>query len=162
VVDPNLGPTPTPYRVSVRQNCDLIRGTEYRSDLERQWFEAHCLEPTPEPTEAAPTATPHSTDGGNQPPPPPPPTQAPPPPPTEDVFTSNDAIAAAASWMSTGTGAVYAVDQGSCNAVSTGGHWVVTCSVSLLGCHTAACAESLSACVYADADSVRVVPTTQC
>jgi hypothetical protein len=100
----------------VRRNCDLIRGTEYRSDAEREWFEEHCLEPTPEPTEAAATATPGS--GGGE------------------------------------------VDQGTCNAVSSGNHWVVTCSVRLVGCHTAACAESLSACVYAD--PVRVVPTTQC
>ena len=155
-VDPNAGPTPTPFRVSVRRNCDLIRGTEYRSEAERKWFEEHCIEPTPEPTEPGPTATPRSSGGNPQPPPPPPP----PAPSPDDGFTAGDAIAAASSWMATQAGASYEVIEGSCSAVWISDHWVVSCTVALEGCSTAVCRETLSACAF-DAP-VRVVPTAQC
>jgi hypothetical protein len=33
-------PTPTPLRD--RTTCEEIRGTEYRSDSEREWFQRNC------------------------------------------------------------------------------------------------------------------------
>jgi hypothetical protein len=33
-----ITPTPLPDRTS----CDQIRGTEYRSETERQWFQRNC------------------------------------------------------------------------------------------------------------------------
>jgi hypothetical protein len=34
--------SPTPARLADRTNCNDIRGTDYRSDTERQWFLANC------------------------------------------------------------------------------------------------------------------------
>jgi hypothetical protein len=34
--------TPAPTRPPDRRNCAEIRGTEYRSDTERAWFQANC------------------------------------------------------------------------------------------------------------------------
>jgi hypothetical protein len=31
-----------PTRLADRNNCDAIRGTDYRSESERQWFLANC------------------------------------------------------------------------------------------------------------------------
>jgi hypothetical protein len=32
----------TPARLADRTSCDAIRGTDYRSEAERQWFLANC------------------------------------------------------------------------------------------------------------------------
>jgi len=40
VTAPRITPTPTP--TLNRQNCDQIRGTDYRSEEERLWFQANC------------------------------------------------------------------------------------------------------------------------
>jgi hypothetical protein len=34
--------SPTPGKLADRTNCAEIRGTDYRSDTERQWFLANC------------------------------------------------------------------------------------------------------------------------
>jgi hypothetical protein len=34
--------TPQPTRMPDRMNCEQIRGTDYRSEAERQWFIANC------------------------------------------------------------------------------------------------------------------------
>lgn len=35
-------PTATPARLADRRDCNAIRGTDYRSESERQWFLANC------------------------------------------------------------------------------------------------------------------------
>jgi hypothetical protein len=37
-----LAASPTATRPADRTDCNQIRGTEYRSEAERQWFLAHC------------------------------------------------------------------------------------------------------------------------
>lgn len=39
---PAVSATATPSRSADRNNCDAIRGTDYRSDTERQWFLTNC------------------------------------------------------------------------------------------------------------------------
>lgn len=34
--------TPTPSKLADRTSCDAIRGSDYRSDTERQWFKTNC------------------------------------------------------------------------------------------------------------------------
>lgn len=71
---------PTPSPLTDRTDCDEVRGTDYRSPTEREWFLANCLtsEPVPEPP-----AVPQQVDAVPPPPaqqPPPSPAQQPPPP----------------------------------------------------------------------------------
>jgi hypothetical protein len=40
IVQPTAAPTAT--RLADRTNCDDIRGTDYRSNAEREWFRANC------------------------------------------------------------------------------------------------------------------------
>ena len=43
-------PSPVPTRLSDRTDCASIRGSDYRSETERQWFAANCAAaPTPAP-----------------------------------------------------------------------------------------------------------------
>jgi hypothetical protein len=35
-------PVPTAVRLPDRTSCDEIRGTDYRSEAERQWFRSNC------------------------------------------------------------------------------------------------------------------------
>jgi hypothetical protein len=46
----------TPAPATARSSCDEIRGTDYRSDIERLWFAQNC-QPAPPPT-ATPTPLP--------------------------------------------------------------------------------------------------------
>jgi hypothetical protein len=39
---PAVVATPTPNRAADRTSCDAIRGTDYRSESERQWFLTNC------------------------------------------------------------------------------------------------------------------------
>ena len=155
----NGGPTSTPFLVTVRRNCDLIKGSDYRSDAERQWYQENCTESTPTPR-ATPTPTERRSNpppGGGGPPPPPPP---PAPTPSPDTLTADEAILLAANWMVNQAGPAYYVIDGSCSSVSNGSHFVVSCSLALQGCQTAVCAETHSACVYDN--PARVVPASQC
>lgn len=54
------GPTQTP--LPDRATCAEIRGTEYRSGAEREFYLANCL-PTPEPTPDVPVAAPPAVPG---------------------------------------------------------------------------------------------------
>ena len=72
---------PAPTKLPDRNDCDAVRGTDYRSPTEREWFLANCL--TSEPVRALPAA-PQQVDAVPPPPalqPPPPLVQQPPPPP---------------------------------------------------------------------------------
>jgi hypothetical protein len=40
--EPANQPAPTATRIPDRTNCDDIRGTDYRSDTEREWFLRNC------------------------------------------------------------------------------------------------------------------------
>lgn len=158
------GPSPTPegraQRPSgIRQNCDQIRATTYQGPAEREWFLANCLSAQVSgPGEPAP---PGPVQSGPPEPPPPEPTNPPPPPsPAPTGFTAGDAIALAVPWMTNDAGAAYVVDLGSCSAAWLAPRWVVSCSVTLQGCQTAVCRQTLSVCVFAD--TRRVVPTDQC
>jgi hypothetical protein len=39
---PSTAPSPTPTILPDRTSCDAIRGTDYRSEAERRWFQANC------------------------------------------------------------------------------------------------------------------------
>lgn len=154
-------PTPTAIVIGVptlptalptdRASCDAIRGTNYKSAAERQFFELNCVTPT-----AQPTRSPGNGHGGPPTQPPPPPTQ----PPPSGGFTAGDAIDLAVYWITHNAAAAYTTDAGSCNAVQTGSHWVVTCNASVVGCQGSACQTTLSVCVFPDPLAVR--PADQC
>jgi hypothetical protein len=46
---PTTTPTPTSTPLRDRENCDEVRGTEYRSSKERYWFQVSCVTPTVPP-----------------------------------------------------------------------------------------------------------------
>lgn len=120
-----------------RTDCDSIRGTNYRSDAERQYYISRCVTVV-QPVPSVPPAVE--------------PTE--PPPPTE--FAASDAISAASDWITHRAGTGYATDPGSCNAVQIGGHWVVTCQASLVGCVGGPeCQTNVSVCVFVDPVVVR-------
>ena len=59
------GATPTPpepAQLPDRDDCESIRGTDYRSPSEREWYLANC-QPTPEPTSAVPAPNPPAIPG---------------------------------------------------------------------------------------------------
>lgn len=146
-------PEPTEEDTEDRTDCDEIRGTPYRSNEERQWFEKNCgaqvnNPPPGQPTTRAPAAA--------VPPINPPPPTVPPPP---QGMTVGEAIILGIAWMENSAGKSYDVDSGSCSGVHIGDHWVVSCSARLSGCTTAACATELQACVFADR---RVVAASSC
>jgi hypothetical protein len=134
---PTAGPTD-------RADCNAIRGTDYTSESERQFFAQNCVTPT--------------GGQGSQPtqPPRPQPTQ----PPPSGGFTAGDAINVTVYWMTHNASQAYTTNAGSCNAVQTGSHWVVTCNANLAGCQGSVCATTVSACVFSDPLEVR--PSDQC
>lgn len=171
---PTTGPAPTatPIDVAVaslptrsaanRENCDEIRGSEYLSDEERDWFLANCESEddggttvVSRPPGSGPAQPPQ---GGSSPPPPPPPPPTQPPP--TGGLSSSEAISLAIGWMTYDAPEAYVVDGGSCSAVQIGDHWVVTCQATIAGCQGSVCAATLSVCVFDDPR--RVVPTDQC
>ncbi len=44
-----------------RHDCNEIRGTQYRSDAERDFFQANCIAPPPTEAPATPTSAPATT-----------------------------------------------------------------------------------------------------
>ncbi len=143
-------PTPPTAAPTDRTTCDAIRGTDYRSDSERQFFEQNCLTPVDQPP---------SPDGGG--PPAGPPSEPPPPQPTEGplVVDAGNAAEFATYWIEHNAPQAY-IDVGQCNALQAGGHWVVTCNANLAGCQGSVCATTISVCVFADPLQVR--PSDQC
>jgi hypothetical protein len=60
--NPTAVPTPTETPLPDRSDCEEIRGTDYRSPTEREFFLANCLNVEPSPT-VDPTELP-ALDGG--------------------------------------------------------------------------------------------------
>lgn len=62
---------PTVASLADRYDCEEVRGTDYRSLAEREWFLATCVTPTPspEPIAAAAALTPTGSDPASTPPP---------------------------------------------------------------------------------------------
>lgn len=54
--DTPVPPTATPPPLTNRRNCGTIRGTEYLSPQERQWFLDNCITPEPQPPLQQPPA----------------------------------------------------------------------------------------------------------
>jgi hypothetical protein len=140
--------TPTPAPTD-RTTCDAIRGTDYRSDSERQFFEQNCLTPVDQPSDPGqgpgPTAVPPTV----------------PPEPTEGplVVDAGNAAEFATYWIEHNAPQAY-TDVGQCNVVQAGSHWVVTCHANLAGCQGSVCATTVSVCVFSDPLQVR--PADQC
>jgi len=133
-------PAPATAQPAYRQDCAAIRGTEYQSEAERAFFQQNCLEPATnagQPTAAPPAATP--VPGGSD---------------------ASTAIGLAVDWIVHHASPSYATDAGSCNAVQTSGHWVVTCNARLSGCQGFVCEAFVSVCVLSDLTGVR--PSDQC
>jgi lipoprotein-anchoring transpeptidase ErfK/SrfK len=55
-------PAPTQTPLPDRTDCNEVRGTQYRSGSEREWYLANCL-PTPTPTPAVPAPNPPAIPG---------------------------------------------------------------------------------------------------
>lgn len=136
-----------------RTSCDAIRGTAYRSNEERAWYEKNCSASVNGPPSIPPGSS-SNTPGPIQPTAPPQPTSPP------AGLSAGGAIGVAASWIRTSAPKAYTVDAGSCSAVHLGDHWIVSCTARLAGCQTAACGREMQVCVY-DADR-RVVPAASC
>ncbi len=133
-----VAPTPTP-RPPNRKDCDEIRGTNYQSDAEREWYVDNCEEPT-----ETPTNTPRQP---SQPPSQPPsvPTNT---PVSQPSITAAQAKSLAVSWISSSP--VFSeliVTPGLCSASGSGGGWTVTCTGSTPGCDGAACNITVRVCV---------------
>ena len=148
-----------PTAVANRESCQEIRGTAYLSVSERSWYVANCGE-TEVSLQSQPVAAPTS-----EPPvlPLASPTSEPPRPPlilVEPDSFSADAIASAASWISTQAEAGYEVDRASCTASDLGYAWLVSCRVHVSGCESATCDAWLSACVT-EPDGA-ILPTKLC
>ena len=155
-------PTPTAIVIGVptlptalpadRTACDEIQGTSYNSDTERAFYERNCLV-TPEP----PSGGGDDGGGGDEEP------TEPPPEPTDEgppVVDSGYAIDLAVYWIEHSAPQAYTVDSTTCNALQTGGHWVVTCPASLVGCQGSVCVDNVSVCVFPEPLAVR--PADQC
>lgn len=139
-------PTPLPARPTDRTDCDAIRGTNYNSEAERAFFQQNCVAPTEEPANVE--------DGQGfavNTPPPPPPTE----PSGSGGLSAGDAIDLAVSWITHDAPERYTADPGSCSSRQTAGHWLVTCTASLVGCQGAVCRTTLSVCVFAEPVEVR-------
>ena len=133
-----------------RMDCDEIRGTAYRSNEERAWYEKNCTASVNAPTARPPGSI------GNTPVPQP---TAPQPTAPPAGLTTGEAIGIGAQWLRTSAAKAYNVDSGSCSAVHIGDHWIVSCTGRLAGCQSASCERDLQVCVYADR---RVVPASNC
>jgi hypothetical protein len=134
-----LAPTRT-LKPPNREDCDEIRGTNYQSDDERDWYTDNCDEP--EPTD---TATPIQGPPGN--PPPVNPTDTPAPQPS---ISASQARSLAASWIrSSPAFGELNVSAGSCIASASGDGWRVSCTGDTTGCGAAACDIKISVCVSA-------------
>jgi hypothetical protein len=146
IPEPTEEAEPTDQPTQNRRNCDVIRGTPYRSQEERDWFAQNC--------------SPNSGPVGGVPTQPPAPTLPPQPPPPPDEFTASEAIALAVNWISTSAPKAYAVNSGACSAVQIGDHFVVTCQARLAGCQSTACDRTVEVCVFEA--SLAVVPAKNC
>ena len=133
-----------------RTECDSIRGTNYRSEAERQYYIAQCVTLEPEQSSrSGSSSSPTEVQPAPSVPPAVEPTESPPAP-----FGASDAIVAASNWIS--NQGSYTTESASCNAVQIGSHWVVTCQASLAGCATGSvCETRVSVCVYEDPVVVR-------
>ncbi len=143
-------PEPTEEDAGDRTACDQIRGTPYRSNEERAWFEKNCGASVTNPPSRPPGT-------GNTPVPPPP--TAPPPTSPPQGLTTSEVISLGVAWMTTSAPKAYTVDSSTCSAVHIGDHWIVSCTGRLAGCQSAACERDLQVCVYADR---RVVGASSC
>jgi hypothetical protein len=149
-----VGSSPTPEPLPDRRDCAEIRGTAYRSSAEREWFLAHCLEPTlvdagpPAEAPVAPSQPDTDPDGAPIPPPAPPESPDPSPPPST-LLSSAEVIALGIDFLSNEAPSGYSVSEGSCSASRTASlQWVVSCQAELEGCQgPAACQLTLSVCI---------------
>lgn len=146
-------PTETPLPENDRTDCDAIRGTSYRSQAERAWYEKNCGASVSKPPSQPPGPT------GNTPVPVQP-TSPPAPTPPPQGLSAGQAISLGISWMTTSAPKAYTVDSAACSAVHIGDHWIVSCTARLAGCQSSACEAQLQVCVYT-ADR-RVVPAASC
>lgn len=135
-----------------RTDCGEIRGTQYRSQTERVWYEKNCGGSVSNPPSQPPGST-GNTPVPVQPTSPPAPTSPP------QGLSSGEAISLGISWMTTSAPKAYTVDSATCSAVHIGDHWVVSCTGRLAGCQSSACEAQLQVCVYADR---RVVAAASC
>jgi hypothetical protein len=64
-----LPPTPTAIATALpdRTACDEIRGTDYRSETEQEWFRANCSPVVPPSTQTPPDASPTGPEPGATP-----------------------------------------------------------------------------------------------
>ena len=142
-----------------RTDCNAIRGTSYQNEAERAYFQQNCLEPGEEPPVVSNPVQPPSRPLGG-------PTSAPPAvqptaiPPTPGGSNASRAIGLAVAWLTQSGSKLYTTDAGSCSAVQTGVHWVVTCNARVLGCQGSVCDTTVSVCVPNDLSAVR--PSEQC
>ena len=136
-------------RMPDRLDCAAIRGTDYRSPAEREWFLANCLPPTLAPP--APTLSP-----------------APPPPPSG--LTVAEAIDVATAWMNAEDFiwpfSGYSWSEAQCSArrsiipseIPSGdtGAWRVSCVGESLDpdCLPTQCSRSVTVCVFDPSESV--------
>lgn len=141
---PKAIPATVTPRPENRKDCDEIRGTEYLSDEERDWYVGNCDEDTPEPT-----ATDTPAPSGPVNPPPPPPTD--PPPPTEPTISAAQARSIAAGWIRSNPAfAEVTVSAASCTAQASGTGWTVSCTGTTTGCQGSACSITIRVCVEGD------------
>ena len=153
-------PTTAPAVVTAgppdRTDCDAIRGTDYRSEAEHQYYLAHCLTPQSAPASASTRPGSRPTLVG-----PPPPTPPGPEPTVPPAFGASDAMAVASDWISNDAAVAYTTDPGLCNAVLIAGRWIVTCQATLTGCSIGPeCQANVTVCVLVDPIAVR--PADQC
>lgn len=139
-----------------RTDCDVIRGTDYRSDAERQYYMSQCLTPQSAPTSASTRPGSRPTLVGPLPSTPPGPEPTIPP-----AFGAGDAIVAASDWISSDAAVAYTTDPALCNGVLIAGRWIVTCQATLTGCSIGPeCQANVTVCVLADPITIR--PADQC
>ncbi len=140
-----------------RTDCDLIRGTDYRSEAERQYYTSQCVTPQPARNEAStpPNSLPPPSESLPSAPPGPEPTMA------ASAFGAAEAIAAGSDWISHGGAVAYTTDPGLCTGVLISGRWIVTCRATLAGCSILQkCQVNVTVCVYDNPIAVR--PADQC
>jgi hypothetical protein len=154
-------PLPATAQPAVRQDCDAIQGTSYQSEAERVYFQQNCVEPeqsnnpAPQANPPQPPSQPTSVPPAVQP------TAAPPAAtPVPGGSDASNAIGVAVDWITHNGSPSYTTDAGSCSAVQTGGHWVVTCNARVAGCQGSVCDAIVSVCVLSDLSAVR--PSDQC
>ena len=139
-----------------RADCEEIRGTQYASSAERDWFLANCQEPIAGPS--SPSGDSFGDSSNNLPKEPTPVAES----PGSDAsgLSASEVISLAVDWMSLQGGLSYNVIGDSCSAAHIGSHWTVSCQVQLAGCQSALCLSTVSACVT-DADAA-VLPGKLC